>query len=520
MSAPERSAADDGAGFSKGPAFGGAAAVSVISASSSSPAPPPPPGGGGGGPFAACCCMRAECCGCAYDPAAKGACCAWRLACPPCWRRATCAWRCGICCCTALAAVALAVVCLCIATAATVSVDCTALPGFAPGDPAANVPVVFTPGITGSLLVRGGALVYLTAFQALGLGAPPLALPAAWVGNIADAANTSLFYQAGDGATVPSGAAGLILDVRLTDCYAYEAYRTYVLWSQKCMRRPFYVFPYDWRRDMLEVGAAHLAFVRSVSAAHNFSKVQLVGHSLGGLLSLMTVNRAPGLVHSAVYVAAAATPSVGTLAGFNKPYTVGLSNDVSFPAASRVTLSSTYSFLALSPADQSWQGPRLGFVDDATGAPVALDLQNPQTWLDWGFTGLTGSSDPLFPALQAAIARGALVRDALACSNATAFYPPSSVVTSHYNASMPSGVFAVNVAAKTVDWRPVGPPRPGDGSVCADCASPCYPPSGGVFVSTSAAYSAHSLLMNDVKTLKAAMDAVGPYPSTPVPATG
>jgi len=486
-------------------------AVSAVSAAAAAAAAAA--GGGGGGPLACCCCMSGP--GCAFDPLAPR-----ELRRCACWRRATCRWRCAYCCCATLAGLLFALICLCIATAATTTVDCAALPGYAPGSAAANVPVVFVHGYTGSLLYRGGVLVYLTALQAIGIGAPSLALPAAWVGSIADAASPSLFYQQRDGVSVPEGPAGLILDVRLTDCFAYEAYRTYVLWSQKCMNRPFHAYTYDWRRDQLEVADGLLAYVRGVSAAHGGAKVQLVGHSNGGLLSLMLVNKAPGLVHSAVYVAAAVNNGVGGLRSFTSPYVIGLTNAASFPTATRFTASAEYGFIGLTPEDQQWRGApsRTGFVDAATGIPAALDLASPQTWLDYGFTSVASAGDPGYPALVAAITRGVLVRRALRF-NASIAYPPSVVVTSHYNTSMGSGNFSVDLASKTINWSPLGPPRAGDGSVCSDCAMPPYAPSGGVLLSTHPSYSRHFLLMSDVLTIKKAMDAVGPYPSAPVPAT-
>ena len=130
---------------------------------------------------------------------------------------------------------------------------------------------------------------------------------------------------------------------------------------------------------------------------------------------------------------------------------------------------------------------------------------------------VASASDPQFAFLTAALRRAAVVRSLLAF-NASISYPPTSVVTSHYNTSMESGNFTIDTTRHSVNWAAVGAPRPGDGSVCEACAVPPYTPSAGVFVSTHASYSRHFLLMNDVVTLKAAMDAI-PYPSSPVPAT-
>jgi len=457
----------------------------------------------GGSFLAPCCCPGGGCLSvgcCAYAPSSKAGYCA-------CWQRSTCHWRCACCCSGCLGVLIFAIVVLCISTAVSAEVDCAKQPGFAAGGAASSVPVVFVPGTTATYLMSGAKFVYLTAYSAMGIGTTPLGLPPVWVGSASDVRDPSLYYQQRDGLT-PGDVISWI-GLPGFACYQYEVYRTLFAWSGKCLNRPFYTFPYDWRRDQYETGKLLEALVRTVSARHN-SKVQLVGHSTGGGLTLALVNRAPELVHSTIYIAATVTPWWGTADAYSKPMSLGLGETSSVPASARVTLPMEMGWLnGLDPRDV---GRGSFLIDSVSGAPVAIDLSNPQTWLDYKLIpGMSDASDARFPALVGGLLRAKLVRSFMQF-NASLAYPPSAVITSHYNTSMLPANFSIDVASRSINFaRPLGPRVAGDGSVRAADAVPPYPQSGGTFLVTNKLYMPHAALCNDVVTLKAAMDAVGPY---------
>lgn len=261
-------------------------------------------GNGGGGALACCCCMGS----CAYDPSAPR-----ELRRCACWRRASCRWRCGYCCCAGAGVFALVLIALCIAVTAAKAVDCKATPGYDAGGNAANVPVIYVQSQAGGYLDKSGRRVYMDWQSALGLGADgntDISLPGSWQGSVADAADPALFFQTRDDVTVEDGEGGLLQEVCLGCLYCYDVLQTFVAWSHSCMNRPIHFFTYDWRRDQYETFTRFRAFARAVSAAHGQTKVQVVGYSTGASLALALLNVEPGLVHSAVFVSAAYTPGL------------------------------------------------------------------------------------------------------------------------------------------------------------------------------------------------------------------
>ena len=472
--------------------------------------------GGGGGALACCCCMRT----CAYDPSAPR-----ELRRCACWRRASCRWRCGYCCCAGAGVFALVLVALCIAVTAAKSVDCKATPGYAPGDNARNVPVIYVQSQGGGYLDKGGRRVYMDWQSALGLGADgntDISLPGTWQGSVADAADPSLFYQTRDGVTVENGEGGLLKDVCLGCLYCFDVLQTFVSWTQTCMNRPIHFFTYDWRRDQYEAFTRFRAFARSVSLAHGQSKVQIVGFSTGASLGLALLNVEPGLVHSAVFVSAAYSPGLsqarymGSGAGDGS---WGLANrNKWFPFSSYWTMALPYGFLALAPGDRRWaNGVVKSFKDSVTGSDVPLDLSSAQTWLDYGLMPFS-AGDPRVAVLSNILLRSRMLRELLQ-PNASVAYPPTAVITSVLGTMTGgSGNYSVNVAAKTIDWTATGPSPTGDGAVCTACAMPPYPVGANrVFYSKSG--FTHRQMMLDMTAMKSAMDSVGPYPTAPILAT-
>jgi len=68
------------------------------------------------------------------------------------------------------------------------------------------------------------------------------------------------------------------------------------------LQRPTYTFPYDWRRDLNETVEKFQAFLRDINLRHK-SKVQIVAHSMGGLITLASLQ-----THHGVLVGNAVSP--------------------------------------------------------------------------------------------------------------------------------------------------------------------------------------------------------------------
>jgi len=460
------------------------------------------------------CCPCNPCCN--YEPDAKEGRCAF-------WKRSAFIFRLGYCCLFTWIVLGLIMILLCIIFSSMREIDCNAFPGWSPGSDAANVPVVFATSLTGSNLYKtGGKMVYLNWQQAIGGDSSDISLPASWEGSMSDIADPDKFYQTKDDVIIKDGADGIVQDVCLGCLFCFDVQRKFVEWNKKCSNRPFHVFSWDWRRDQYETYTRFLAFVKTVSASYNNSKVQLTSFSTGGLFVWAVMNNAPGLVHSAVTIAAPFSGGVGTPYYIgNLPYTVGLSNTRLFPQASRWTMASDYGFMKSHPEEDLFAGYHQSFKDSNTGADVFLNLSNPSVWADYKFLGLdplTAKSDQKYAFLERVLARSALFRKLLIPRQVS--YPPIAIIRSKDGERMGSGNFTINLAKKEIDYASgmnADKVLLSDGTVCWDCALPPIPiPESRIF---EAKGYTHRLITGDIKSVKAAMDSVGPYPTKPVPAT-
>jgi len=138
------------------------------------------------------------------------------------------------------------------------------------------------------------------------------------------------------------------------------------------LKRPFYEFAYDWRRDLHETTALFEEFLLKVSSENANSKVQVVAHSMGGLVTFPVLNRQPSLIHSVTF---AGVP-FGVGIGFLKDLHVGnpqgnnskiLSQSVLF------TFPSVYNFFP------SKNNPKI-FSD--MEHPYDIDLMTVKDWIE------------------------------------------------------------------------------------------------------------------------------------------
>eukprot|EP00026_Physarum_polycephalum_P009567 Phypoly_transcript_09695.p1 GENE.Phypoly_transcript_09695~~Phypoly_transcript_09695.p1 ORF type:complete len:387 (+),score=67.35 Phypoly_transcript_09695:110-1270(+) len=139
-----------------------------------------------------------------------------------------------------------------------------------------SIPLVFIHGLKGSSIVdEHNRTYFLNLWQGLGLSAPQLALPLQWEGG----------KQKKDGLL-----AGKIFD-KIGHVHVYGPFLHYL----KTLDRPTYTFAYDWRRDLNETVEKFQAFLREIHLKHK-SKVQIVAHSMGGLITLASVNTHHGVL--------------------------------------------------------------------------------------------------------------------------------------------------------------------------------------------------------------------------------
>ena len=153
--------------------------------------------------------------------------------------------------------------------------------GQGPSSEALLPPLVFIHGIKGSILSRrNGLRAWITFRQALGLASADLRLPLRWDGEV----------QRRDELVVE----GPIETVAWRDIYG-----RFLDWASGS-GRAFYTFAYDWRRDNLETVDQFTAFLVEISKRHRRAKVQVVAHSMGGLVSFVALNRSKSVPQPAL----------------------------------------------------------------------------------------------------------------------------------------------------------------------------------------------------------------------------
>ncbi len=147
------------------------------------------------------------------------------------------------------------------------------------------LPLVFIHGFKGSALSDSkGRWRWITWWQALGLSSPDLSLPIHWEGDVQH------FDE-------------LVPTTPLRTVAGQDIYASFLDWAVGS-GRPVHSFAYDWRRDNLETGDKFVVFLETLSQQYEGAKIQVVGHSMGGLISFVALNRRPDLVHSALFAGA------------------------------------------------------------------------------------------------------------------------------------------------------------------------------------------------------------------------
>jgi len=180
------------------------------------------------------------------------------------------------------------------------------------------VPLVFIHGIKGAVLSdERGAVRWLNPRQALNLESPRLALPVEWKGD----------EQARDGIT----ASGVLRDVYVIPFVLGEKVYGPFLDKAGKLDRPFYPFAYDWRRDNLETLARFIAFLEDVSEKNKGAKIQVVAHSMGGLITRAALAQRPDLFQSVIFAGVAFGGGIGFLPDMHAGAPVGRNKTILSP---------------------------------------------------------------------------------------------------------------------------------------------------------------------------------------------
>jgi len=313
---------------------------------------------------------------------------------------------------------------------------------------AEGTPIVFIHGIKGSKLVdTSGAVRWLTIGAALGVSNPDLRLPIRWENDV----------QETDGLRATEPLASVDLIPGLVGSKIYGPW----LRTAESLGRPFYAFAYDWRRDNLE-NARHLeACVQAVRERHGVAQVQLVAHSMGGLISLVTLNERPDWFSHVLFAGVPFAGGVGFLEDMHVGLPTGRNRTINSPEM-LFTCPASYTLYPLGRSD----------CIDEDGTPLEIDFFDPEDWVRFrmGILHDPGNATPERLAFLAwALGRARTFRSRL--EHRDLVYPPITVLASRNRPTVAQA--QRNGPSAVRGWDLQGTPkRPGDGRVCFEHALP------------------------------------------------
>lgn len=231
-----------------------------------------------------------------------------------------------------------------------------------------NIPIVFVPGIKGSKLGdEKGNLRWLNASTALGFSTPDLRL----VGDSKE--------------LKPMGA----LD-RITAIPYLIDVSVYAPWLQKMSEQEgvdFYVFSYDWRKKNLDTRDQLIEFLEEIGKKYKRKPI-LIGHSMGGMLSMSAINLKPSLVQKVVF---AGVPFRGGI-GYMKDLHVGVATGFNSKIQSPCMIARYETVYGFFPRLHTWDSKDV--VVDAQGKTLELDLYDGNVWKENSLGFYSHKCDP------------------------------------------------------------------------------------------------------------------------------
>ncbi len=342
-------------------------------------------------------------------------------------------------------------------------------------------PLVFIHGIKGSeLLTADGDVQWITAWQSLGFSTPDLALETRFENGMQP---LGLLHP------------GKILSRInvLPPFVGVDIYGPFLDAAAK-LDRPVYQFSYDWRRDNLETMATFAKFLESIKARHGGQKVQVVAHSMGGLITLAVLNRNPELFDRIVFAGSPFGGGIGFLPDLHGGVKTGLNEKIVGPEVVR-TFASVFVFFPEHSGD----------LLDKQGQEIPVDFYKVADWrrLKIGMYAQDSRSPEYETFLAEALARAKRFRELLEPSPATpGFALPKVLVVAGKSFNTLSKVIQDGPQSEWGWDFKSAPEVPGDSRVTFVHA---MPPAGipyDLFVTEAD----HTDMLNDKKTQQAIED--------------
>lgn len=310
-------------------------------------------------------------------------------------------------------------------------------------------PLVFIHGIKGSGLSDSeGGVRWITWQQAFGLSSPDLSLPLHWNGEA----------QQRD---------ELVAQAPLRAVAWQDIYAPFLNWASTSGRF-FCPFAYDWRRDNLENTTEFIKFLENVSRENGGARLQIVAHSMGGLITFVALHRRPDLLQSVLFAGVPFGPNIRFLEDMHVGTATGLNRRLLSPLV-LFTFTSIYCLFPRNIRDS-------GLVEE-NGGPIPHDWYSADDW-ERNRLGLFANVEPPLVTeerrahLHNALDRAQEFRKLLVRNEEKSFqYPPLAVLASDMRPTLATVVRGGPHAVRGWDFRSA-PKKAGDGRVEFSSAAP------------------------------------------------
>jgi len=146
--------------------------------------------------------------------------------------------------------------------------------------------------------------------------------------------------------------------------------------------RDVHTFTYDWRRSLDETALAFEKFIETVKYTSLGRAPQVIGHSMGCLITLNVFVRRPELFHSVLFGAPAYAPNVSSIEDFSATERMNtmVKNTKLFTPKSHITNPSAFSFVARTGERELFGKEHVDNFYDSEGRPITKDLHQLETW--------------------------------------------------------------------------------------------------------------------------------------------
>uniref|UniRef100_A0A6A7G9X6 Uncharacterized protein n=1 Tax=Hirondellea gigas TaxID=1518452 RepID=A0A6A7G9X6_9CRUS len=335
-----------------------------------------------------------------------------------------------------------------------------------------NLPLVFIHGIKGSLLCRKSTkkLVFLKACQVFNINQTFLcscdaeddhfALPLKWNEN-----DQRLNVQETDDIEAPKP----IDTLKLFGFPIKTVYGPFLQFGEDS-NRPFYPFAYDWRRENSEAVSKFAEFVRSIHDKHK-SKVQIVAHSMGGMITMGLLHDHSDLIHSILFAGTPFGAGVPYLEDLTNGSVLGLNTTLLSPSV-LFSFPASFSFFPVSEQDAIDNNSSF---KDPSGNHFYVDLYDSNEWIKHKLSIFGGPvSDTTVQYLQKALDSAKSFRERYMIFNKEIRYPPIAVLAGDAIPTKNYILLTRTDSETKLDFNILDKP-PGDGRIIVPN---CMPPKG------------------------------------------